>query len=136
MASGGRAVISSVPIREVALGWLAPMAKVLVLFIPAACILWWASNQLNWLPTHGPPGTEAIHLAAQAQGTPESSAASILRRTQETWHALFHLVFKGLLGGALGAYLFLRYGLPAALQERVAPSLAPGINPLLRRVFA
>lgn len=126
-----------VPIREVALGWLAPMVKVLVLFIPAAVILWWASNQLNWLPTPGPPGTQATHLAAQAQGTLESSAAAgVLRRTQETWHALFHLLFKGLLGGALGAYLLLRYGLPAGFKEELLHRSPRGINPLLRRVFA
>jgi O-antigen/teichoic acid export membrane protein len=125
-----------VPIREVGLGWLAPMAKVLVLFIPAALLLWWASNQLNWLPAHSPRWTQGMYLAAQAQGAPASSgAADILRRTQETWHALFHLVFKGLLGGALGAYLFLRYGLPAAFKKELLERSPRGINPFLRRVF-
>jgi O-antigen/teichoic acid export membrane protein len=112
------------PIREVALGWLAPMAKVLVLFIPAALVLWWASNQLNWLPTYG-------------QGAPgPGSAAVSLERTRQTWHALFHLVFKGVLGGALGGYLFLRYGLPAAFKQELLQRSPRGINPFLRRVFA
>ncbi|MGA2658044.1 MAG: oligosaccharide flippase family protein [Verrucomicrobiota bacterium] len=113
-----------VSIREVALGWLAPMAKVLVLFIPAALILWWASNRLNWLPTYG-------HGALEPGG-----AADLLERTRQTWHALFHLVFKGVLGGALGLYLFLRYGLPAAFKKELLQRSPRGLNPFLRRVFA
>jgi O-antigen/teichoic acid export membrane protein len=114
------------PIREVALDWLVPMAKVLVLFIPAALILWWASDRLNWLPTY-------------SQGAPDSGhAADLLERlarTRQTWHALFHLVFKGTLGGALGLFLFLRYGLPAAFKEELLRRSPRGINLFLRRVF-
>jgi O-antigen/teichoic acid export membrane protein len=115
------------PIREVALGWLAPMGKVLVLFIPAALILWWASNRLNWLP-------------ALTRGAPDSShAADILERlerTRQTWHALFHLVFKGTLGGALGLYLFLRYGLPPPFKKELLQRSPRGVHLFLRRVFA
>jgi O-antigen/teichoic acid export membrane protein len=106
-------------IREIAVDWVAPMAKVLSLFIPGALILWWASNRLNWLPADGPSG-----------------AAGTLGWSRETWRALFHLVFKGLFGGALGGYLFLRYGLPPAFKKELLQRSPRGINPLLRRVFA
>jgi len=95
-----------VPIREVALAWLAPMAKVLLWFIPAALFLWWACNQLNWLPVQG------------------------------AWHALFDLVFKATLGGTLGLYLLLRFGLPAAFKKELLLRSPPRLNPWLRRVFA
>lgn len=95
-----------VPIREVALAWLAPMAKVLAWFIPAALFLWWACNQLNWLPAQG------------------------------AWHALFDLVFKATLGGTLGLYLLLRLGLPAAFKRELLLRSPQSLNPWLRRVFA
>jgi O-antigen/teichoic acid export membrane protein len=150
-----------VPIREIAFGWLAPMAKVLVLFIPAALIIWWASDRLNWLPAHSPGWTGAMNLAAQAAGAREPSgaadglegthsstvwdildaiqdwaAADRLERTAERWHALFDLVFKGALGGAMGLYLFLRYGLTAAFKRELLLRAPRGMNPFLRRVFA
>jgi O-antigen/teichoic acid export membrane protein len=150
-----------VPLREIALGWLAPMAKVLVVFIPAAAILWWASDRLNWLPAHGPGWAEGMNLAAQASSPPASSgaggvreetqgssvwdilgaiqdwaAADLIERSAERKHALFDLIFKGTLGGSLGAYLLLRYGLTAAFKRELLLRAPRGINPFLRRVFA
>jgi O-antigen/teichoic acid export membrane protein len=125
------------PLREVALSWLAPMGKVLARFIPAAILLWWASSQLNWLPAGGAGGTPGVSSAGQGQGAAElSGAADLLWRTRQTWHALFDLLFKGLLGGGLGAYLLLRHGLPAAFKRELLERSPRGINPFLRRVFA
>jgi hypothetical protein len=126
-----------VPIREIALDWLAPMTKVLTLFIPAAVILWWAGNQLDWPPAAAPRAAQGLSQAAQVQGASGvTDLADRVERSQQTWHALTQLLFKGLLGGALGGYLFLRYGLPPAFKNELLRRSPPRINPFLRRVFA
>ena len=86
------------PIREVALHWLAPMGRVLVLFVPLAITCWWLSGMLDNL---------------------------VLR-----------LILNIVLGGGVGLYLFLRYGLPVGFQRELLERVPQRINPLLTRVFA
>ncbi len=98
-------------VREVALRWLRPMAEVLIRFIPAALLIWWVGGRLNWLPAQGVRGNEAAY------------------------HALFNLAFNAVLGGTLGLCLFLRYGLPEAIQQELLQRSPGRIRPVLRRLF-
>jgi len=41
-----------------------------------------------------------------------------------------------LFGGVLGSYLFLRLGLPPAIQRELLQRVPRRVNPILQRVFA
>ncbi len=110
------------PVYEVAVGWMAPTAGVLIRFVPVAVVIWWVSNRLNWVPA--------------GEGIPATAAAAALHASQQTAHALFHLLFKAVAGGALGGYLLLRYGLPAGFKRELLERSPRRFNPFLRRVFA
>ena len=84
--------------REVGFGWLAPLGKVMLLFVPPAAVFWWFTNHLD--------------------------------------SVLLQLVLNGLFGGSLGAFLFLRFGLPARLQAEFLHRSPKTISPILKRVFA
>jgi O-antigen/teichoic acid export membrane protein len=82
---------------EVAFGWLRPMLKVLMFYLPAAGLTWW--------------------LLAPASG-------------------LTRLGINVLLAASLGAYLFLRFGIPIAFQSELLRRVPVRAVPLLKRMFA
>jgi O-antigen/teichoic acid export membrane protein len=87
----------SLPIREVALTWLAPMTRVLLLFTPVAVATWWASQHLE--------------------------------------HPMSRLALNASIGGSVGLFLFLRYGLSLELQTELLQRAPKALNPVLRRLF-
>jgi O-antigen/teichoic acid export membrane protein len=87
----------SLTIREVALSWLAPMTRVLVLFAPVAVATWWASQHLE--------------------------------------HPVARLALNAFIGGWVGLFLFLRFGLSLDVQEELLLRAPQALNPVLRRVF-
>ena len=85
------------PLKEVGLRWLFPMARVMVLVVPVALAGWWLVKSV---------GSASVRLAVHA-----------------------------LLGGSLGGYLLLRFGLPRPFQQELVRRAPRPINVLLRRVF-
>ncbi len=84
-------------VSAVGLGWLGPMARVLVLFSPIAWAITWTTKGLE-----EPMARFGLHLV---------------------------------LGGAIGGYLLLRFGISQAFQRELLDRAPRGINPLLRWVF-
>jgi hypothetical protein len=85
------------PLKEVGLRWLFPMARVMVLFVPVALAGWWLVKSV---------GSASVRLAVHA-----------------------------LLGGSLGGYLLLRFGLPRPFQQELVRRAPRPLNVILRRVF-
>lgn len=85
------------PFGEVALGWLRPMAMVLLFYLPIAGLLWWS------LP----------------------SVSDMAR-----------LGLNALVSVSIGAYLFLRFGIPGSFQTELLARVPKHISPVLRRIFA
>lgn len=83
-------------VRETALDWLRPMAKVLLFCLPFAGLAW-------CLPM---PASELMRLGIHA-----------------------------LLAGTIGAYLFLRFGIPSSLQNELLRRAPSRVVPVLKRVF-
>ena len=83
-------------LREVAMGWLRPMGKVVLFYLPVAGLTWWLLAPLAGVP----------RLAANA-----------------------------LLAGSLGAYLFLRFGIPVAFRTELLQRVPARVIPLLKRLF-
>jgi len=108
-------------IYEVGLAWLAPMGRVLVLFVPAALLGWWASG----------PVAEAIARLALETGL----APRFMAHHPEILASLSRLVLNCLLAGSVGFYLFLHYGLSLGVQRELLQRAPKLLNPLLRRVF-
>jgi len=81
---------------EVALGWLRPMASVLLFYLPIAGLLWWSLT----------------------------SASDIAR-----------LGLNALVGVSIGAYLFLRFGLPGSFQDELLGRVPARVASILKRVF-
>jgi hypothetical protein len=110
------------PIPEMVLDWLAPMARVLSMLIPAALVLWLA-----------------IPHVAQAI-IPFISA--LVARLPHQWGmsgrvlAALSFTLDSLLSGALGLWLFLRFGLPRSVQRELLERSPKNLNPILKRVFA
>ena len=83
---------------EVALGWLGPMGRLLLLFSPLAALV-----------------------------------ALVGARLPEPWMTL---AIKAVIGGGLGACLFLRFGLTPSLQRELLERAPRRFNSILRRAFA
>jgi len=102
-------------VSEVGLGWLAPMARVLALFVPVALIGWFVSDRLAPLLLAGPLVKADPNLACNA----------------------VKLALNALLAALAGSYLLLRFGLSGDLQrellERAPKWIRPGLKPLLSR---
>ena len=105
------------PLREIALQWQAPLARVLAWFVPAALAWWLASERLM-------PGLVDLLSGTAISGHQPLFAAWVVR-----------LAASALFGGALGSYLFLRLGLPPSIQRELLQRVPRRVNPILRRVF-
>lgn len=105
------------PVYQVGLSWLAPMGRVLVLFVPVAVAGWWLSGRLA-----GSLGRLA--LIGPFTAVDPALAANTVR-----------LALNALLAGTVGSYLFLRYGLPPGIQQELLRRAPKQVTPVLRQVF-
>ena len=108
--------------REVAFGWLAPMARVLLWFVPAALLVGLVSGRVDermfqWL---------VQVLQAGGLGPPDPVR----------FVPMLRLGVCFLVAAPLGAGLFLRYGLPQAFQVELLHRSPPRVSTVLRRLFA
>jgi len=105
-------------VREIGLAWQAPMIRVLAWFAPAALLWWWGSERM--MPA----------LADLFSGLAISDDKRLLLALG------LRLAGGVLFGGVLGSYLFLRLGLPPAIQRELLQRVPRRVNPILQRVFA
>ncbi len=85
-----------VSVVEVAFGWLQPMSKVMLFYLPIAGLFWWSTTTAS----------SSVRLAVYV-----------------------------MLASSVGAYLFLRFGIPGPFQNELLKRIPARAVPILRRLF-
>jgi len=106
----------SFPVREIALEWQAPMARVLLWLAPAGLVWWFAAERF---------APALVSSLPRIGGVDPVVAAWCVR-----------LALTALCAGGLGGYLFLRLGLPQNLQRELIRRVPGRFTGVLRRVFS
>ena len=112
-----------VPFGEVALGWLRPMFKVLMFYLPVAGL------------------TPATRRWKRATASRRCACSRIHPVAGLTWwllapaSGLTRLGINALLAGSFGIYLLLRFGIPGPFQDELLRRVPMRAVPILRRVF-
>lgn len=84
------------PLREVAAGWVQPMAKILLFYLPGAVLIWWLSNSLPVLVRlaigTGLAGSVGLYFFIR-YGVPAGFQDELLRRIPIRLGSLLKLIF-------------------------------------------